>query len=312
MLIADILAPKQYDAHRKALHQAAADTGAAIAAIETAAPSFAIAMQLASALKRKRYDAVLVHTNRQAIAAISAKKIAEKAHSAYAIVYQPLRCDETPRNIPAEISAETALWIFEDEEMRRQYGKIAARLPRSSAILPPGYFGAPLPEGFTPAEHTPGGPLRLVWLDEISDYTLLSNTVNAVASLPENDIELTICGTGKARHIMPSVRAANNDKRHTYNWKGNEYDYAEEAARAHAAIAGHTYATDTRLDLMRRGIPVLDAEDPEALGETIARMIREPEALREAGEEARRRFHEAHEPMFHVKQLTSLIAGATR
>ena len=312
MLIADILAPKQYDARRKALHQAAADIGADIDAIETAAPSFAIAMQLASALKKKRYEAVLVHTNRQAIAAISAKKIAGKAQSSYAIIYQPLRCDETPRNIPAEISAETALWIFEDEEMRRQYKKIAARPPRSSAILPPAYFGPAIPADFAPAEYTPGGPLRLLWLDEISDYILMSNAVKAVASLPGDDIEFTVCGTGKARHIMPAVRAASDDKRHTYNWKGNEYDYAAEASRAHAAIAGHTYTTDVQLDLMRRGIPVLGAEDPAALGEAIARIIREPEALRHAGEEARRRFHEAHEPMFHVKRLASLIAGSTR
>lgn len=95
MLIADILAPTHNDKARKGLHAAVNATGNTITAIETSAPSFAISMQLAGALKKNRYDAVIVHTNRQAIAAISAKIIAEKSNSGYAIIYQPMRC-ETP------------------------------------------------------------------------------------------------------------------------------------------------------------------------------------------------------------------------
>lgn len=312
MLIADILAPTHNDKARKGLHAAVNATGNTITAIETSAPSFAISMQLAGALKKNRYDAVIVHTNRQAVAAISAKIIAEKSNSGYAIIYQPMRCENTPRNIPSEVIDKTALWIFEDAAMQQQYTRLGVH-PQKSAILPPTSFDTgQTPSTITPAEYDGNTPLNLVWLGEITDYTLLRNAVDAIRQLPEATIRFSVCGTGKARHIMPIVRNARADNHHTYIWKGNEYDAEQELAHAHVIIAERPYVSAVQIDGMRSGIPVYEAVDTSELRDSLTLIVANPEALHAAGEAARQAYQDTYNPLFHVKHLVELIAETTK
>lgn len=311
MLIADILAPRHNDKARKNLHAAVNATGNTITAIETAAPSFAISMQLAGALKKNRFDAVIVHTNRQAIAAISAKIIAEKTNAGYAIIYQPVRCEDTPRNIPPEVLEKITLWIFEDEAQKEQYAHLGVPDGRSK-ILPPTSFEAETLSPITPAEYEAHGTLNLLWIGEITDYTLLRNAIDAIRQMPQTAISFTICGTGKARHIMPIVRDARVDKGHTYIWRGNEYDVRQELEKAHILIAERPYVTATQIECIRCGIPVYQAVDTAALRDNLAAIAADSEALRAARQGARQAYQDAHNPLFHVKQFIELIAETTK
>lgn len=311
MLIADILAPRHNNPARKEFHAAVNATGNTINAIETSAPSFAISMHLARALKKSRYDAVFVHTNRQAIAAISAKLIAEKTDTGYAIIYQPMRCDDIPRNVPPEVLEKTTLWIFEDEAQKEQYARLGVP-PEKSAILPVTSFAVEQTPALTPARHTGHTALNLLWIGEISDYTLLRNAVNTIRQMPETAIRFTICGTGKARHIMPIVRDARADKDHTYIWKGNEYDTRQELEKAHIVIAEKPYVTEFQVRCMRIGLPVYQAVDATALQDNIAKVAADPEALLAAGLAARQTYKDRHDPLFHVKQFVKLIVETTK
>ncbi len=307
MLIADILAPRHNDKAREDLHAAVNATGNTITAIETAAPSFAISMQLAGALKKSRFDAVIVHTNRQAIAAISAKIIAEKANAGYAIIYQPVRCEETPRNIPPEVLEKISLWVFEDEAQKEQYAHLGVPDGRSK-ILPPTSFDAEQMPPITLAEYDGHTALNLLWIGEITNYSLLRNAVDAIRQMPETAISFTICGTGKARHIMPIVRDARVDKAHTYTWRGNEYDVRQELEKAHVLIAGKPYVTAEQIECMRCGLPVYEAVDSATLQGNLAAIAADHEVLRTARQAARQAYHDTYNPLFHVKQFVELIA----
>lgn len=311
MLIADILAPTHNDKARKDLHAAVNATGNTITAIETSAPSFAISMQLAGALKKSRYDVVIVHTNRQAIAAISAKIIAEKSNAGYVIVYQPVRCEDIPRNIPSEVIDNVSLWLFEDATQKEQYTRLGVR-PDRSAILAPTSFDTEMTPPIIRAEYDGQTPLNILWLGEITDYALLRNAVEAVRRLPDVRIQFTICGTGKARHIMPIVRDTRADSGHTYLWKGNEYDTRQELEATHLVIAEKAYVTAAQIDCMRCGIPVYEAVDASALQDNIAAVSADPETLNAAGQAARQAYQDTYNPLFHVKQFVKLIAESTK
>ncbi len=311
MLIADILAPRHYDQARKRLHAAVNATGNTITPLETAAPSFVISMQLAGILKKSRYDAVVVHTNRQAIAAISAEIIAKKSNARYAIIYQPLRYEDTPRNIPDEVLDKTALWIFEDTLQKEQYARLGVS-PEKSEILPITSFDAEYTPAIIAAEYDGSTSLNLLWIGEITDYTLLRNAVDAVRQMPEASIQFTICGTGKARHIMPIVRDTRSDKAHTYIWRGNEYDIRQELEKAHAIIAEKPYVTAEQIGYMRCGIPVYEAVDTSKLRDNLASIIAEPGTLRAAGQAARKTSQGTRSQLFHVEQFLKLIAETTK
>ncbi len=311
MLIADILAPRHNNSDRKGLHAAVNATGNTITAIETVAPSFAISMQLAGALKKSRFDAVIVHTNRQAIAAISAKIIAEKNNAGYAIVYQPVRCEDTPHNIPPEVIEKVSLWIFEDEIQKKQYAHLGVPEERSK-ILPPTSFDAENIGPITPAKYAGHTALNLLWIGEITDYQLLRNAVDAIRQLPETAISFTICGTGKARCIMPIVRDTRADKGHTYIWRGNEYEIRQELGKAHILIAEKTYFTATQIECMRCGLPVYQAIGTSTLRDNLAAIAADPEVLRAARQGTRQAYQDTYNPLFHVKQFIEFIAEATK
>lgn len=314
MNIAEIVTSRQNDGTRRRLREAVNNDGnITIEAIETAAPAFAVTMQIASLLKKKRIDTVLVHTNKQAIAALSAKKLAEKSNNGYTIVYQPLRCDETPRNIPAEIVREVALWLFEDTAQQQTYEKIARQNLNAAAILPATTFdGADTPIAYQPKTYDNTRPLRLAFIGDITDYAALRNSVLAIGSLEHADIEYNICGTGKARHIMPIVRTARNDKRHRYHWKGNEYDRNEEIAQADIAIADQQYVTADQILLMKRGVPVLQAVDHTELAAKLAAVIAQPDTLRQMSQDAIDAYRDTYSPLFHVKQFVKILSEATQ
>lgn len=311
MLIADILAPQHNDSARKALHAAVNTTGNTITAIETAAPSFAISMQLAAALKKNRYDAVIVHTNRQAIAAISAKILAKKAKAEYAIIYQPIHCEDVPRTIPPEVAEKVSLWIYDNAAQKNQYTRYGARAERS-AILAPTTFDAEQAPPITPAVYDGQTPLNILWLGEIIEYALLRNAVDAIRQIPETQISFTICGTGKARHIMPIVRDTRADKAHTYIWKGNEYDIRQELEKCHIVIAEQPYITAGQIDLMRCGIPVYEAVDTVTLRDNIAAAAADPEILHAAARDVRQAYDSTYNSLFHVKQFIKLITEAIK
>lgn len=311
MLIADILTPRHNDKARRDLHFAVNATGNTITAIETAAPSFAISMQLAGALKKSRIDAVIVHTNRQALAAISAKIIANKTNADYAIIYQPVRCEDTPRNIPPEVLEKITLWIFEDEAQKEQYAQLGVPAKRSK-ILPPTSFDAERIPPITSAEYDGHTTLNLLWIGDINDYALLRNAVDVIRQMPKTAISVTICGTGKARHIMPIVRDTRADKGHTYIWRGNEYDARQELEKAHILIAERPYITAAQIECMRCGVPVYQAVDALTLQDKLAAIAVDPEALRSARQNARQAYQDTYNPLFHVKQFIELIAETTK
>lgn len=309
MNIAEIVTSRQNDDTRRRLRDAVNNDGdITVEPIETAAPTFAVTMQIASLLKKKHIDIVLVHTNKQAIAALSAKKLAEKSNNSYTIVYQPLRCDETPRNIPSEVAQEVALWLFEDSIQQDTYAKIAQRPLRQTAILPPTTFDdIDTPIAYQPKTYDNARPLHIVHIGDITDYTLLNNSVVAVADI-DADIRYNICGTGKARYIMPIVRMTRNDKRHQYNWKGNEYDRDEEIAQADIAIADQRYITAGQILLMKRGVPVFQTISPGVLADCISPLIEHPETLRRLSQDAIDAYRDRYSPLFHVKQFVKILS----
>lgn len=192
------------------------------------------ALQIASEADKNAATHVRVIRIPDAMAATSARKVAKRP---FKIVMEIEPCAEPPRRIPRDILAGVDAWIFPAESA------VWPDIPTARVIIMPpcGEPLATLPL-VTPADTRNGGAHPL-WIGPIDgNYDRLLQAVETVGP----DQTLRICGTGKARHTMPIVRRS-REKNASIEWLGDEYNLADELARATSII--QSGPTPTLLEL---------------------------------------------------------------
>lgn len=211
-----------------------AEAGLFCAVMHPSPISALTALQIASEADKCAASHVRVSRVADAMAAVSARKVAKKP---FKIVMEVEPCAETPRRIPHDILAGVDAWIFPAESA------VWPDIPTARVIIMPpcGEPLASLPL-VAPADARDGGAAPL-WIGPIDgNYDRLQQAIDSVAP----GQTLRICGTGKARHTMPIVRRS-REKNAAIEWLGEECNLADELARATSII--QSGPTPTLLEL---------------------------------------------------------------
>ncbi|MCC8114807.1 MAG: hypothetical protein LIP03_12630 [Bacteroidales bacterium] len=219
-----IFVHKKGEGPRASLARLLDERGVRVEPLERAALSAFTSMRLAKAIDRTAAQAVLVTTIPDAMAAVSARKLAK---SKFRIICAPRPNEPVPTGLAEDIRRGVDAWVFPSERQRQAYPQDLNRAEVIGLVDP----------DFSPTLPQPGAVPRIVWIGPIDGNTQRLIRAIEQIDLPERDCELMVCGTAKAQSVMPAVhrsRAINHPER--VMWTGENYELADEAAKGCAIV----------------------------------------------------------------------------
>lgn len=205
------------------------------------------ALKIAREADRSGCMIVEVYSLADAIAAVSARKIARLK---FGIVYS-VPCGATPpKGIASEIRREVDAWVFTGESSAAAYPTDL----RNKTIIGATHFGIQEIH-----EEKTGTPQTYLMAGPLTDFNRLRQAITDTDAAPEGTI-LRICGTGKARYVMAEVRYARHIRHpERIQWTGDNSDPEKEALLADAAIKGHDDVTAIEAYIMSLGLPLYNS-----------------------------------------------------
>ncbi len=254
-------------------HEIWKDYGIEVVRVAPSMLSAITALKIARAADKSGCAIVEVYTLTDAIAAVSARKIARQK---FGIVYSVGCCPTPPKGIAAEIRREVDAWVFAGENSAAAY---PADL-RNKTVIGATHFGI-----HDILEEKTRTPRTYLMAGALTDFDRLRQAITDTDAAPDGTI-LRICGTGKARYVMAEVRHAKHIQHpERIQWAGDAFDPDKETIIADAAIKGHDEVTPIEAYLMSRGLPLYNSI---------------------TGHEQEDRIR--HMPCFHVEQFRSLYS----
>lgn len=235
--------------------------------------SFITSTRLANLLKKNKASVVVVDRLKDAVAAVSARKLLPKDVASYKIVYSVSALAHIPTGVPTEVCRGIDCWVFDAESTMQTYTNHEFIEVHTSVIIPPTTsINLEAQRNTEPRE-----ALHISVVGDLADADRLHRTVRAVAACDRGKVELHVYGTGKPRNIMPIVNEARHLDGLSVVWHGSEYKLENVAADTDIAVGA--YAVPGNVDIFFRslGIPVVEPEN-------IAEIIASPESLQAASE----------------------------
>ena len=275
---------------------------------QSAAISPLTSMRVASAVKASKAEVVIVHRAKDAVAAVSARKLLD-ASLPYSIIYMPLTIEDNDARIPDEtldgIStivvaaptlADTVCWRDKGDHAPAGISRIPLTVIEPTA---PSKNITSLPFAT---------PLKLGWIGPIEESDRLKKTVEACEQIGKDHVELLVYGSGHARDVMPIVKGARHMPDLSVTWFGDDILADKAVTQVHALVRTSTIITPTEIQTLESGIPVLDSIDTESLASAISSLT-DSVQYSEASKIARQTYKSQYAPCFHVEQLYKLITS---
>lgn len=191
------------------------------------------AMSIASEVDKKAYTIVEVSRIDDAMAAVSARKLAA---SHFSIVMVAKANSAVPKSIANDVKNGVDGWIFQSERLKALYPE---DLKNAAVIMPMAEkkiaHTLPLIEARSLPAHG-----RLLWMGPLDGNTDRLKAAIEAVDAADGALSLVVCGTGKARHTMPAVRLSRavNERlgREAIQWRGEEFSLEHEAEQSDGII----------------------------------------------------------------------------
>lgn len=258
--------------------------------------SFITSTRLANELKNTKASIVVVDRLKDAIAAVSARKLVSKDIATYKLLYVVSTLAHMPTGVPTEVCRGIDCWVFDAESTLQTYDNNEFIEVHRSVIIPPTTSIDIVAHKNTEQRET----LHISVVGNLADADRLYRTVRAVAACARDKVQLHVYGTGKPRHIMPIVNEARHLDGLSVVWHGS--DYKLDAVAADTDIAVGAYAVPDGVDIFFRSlaIPVVEPEQ-------IAEVIATPESLQAAADKSLTDYKTLYCIEQHVQQWHNLL-----
>lgn len=226
--------------------------GIEIRNIVPSAFSFLTSMRIATACKAEKPAAVIVFSRRDAIAAISARKISGTAP--YPVFLFITADTKLEPSIPRDVANGVDALLFDSETTRAKWAGVKNVQSMSAEIVP-------VPGPDTRIErsrrHEGGKPL-IGHVGPITDGRNLKQVFDDIITLAdEQRPDIVVAGTGKAAVVMPLVKKCRANKL-AVEWKGDEYDVETLLGGLDAFIPGGPSFNSLEKRMLANGIPSLN------------------------------------------------------
>jgi len=213
--------------------------------VETMRPalwSALTAASVASRLKGFGADRIEVERLKDAVAAVSARKLVPDIR--FEIAVRVPRNSEPWRHV-SRIDGEDIRWIFPSERLRTTFG----------------ISGETEPLDIPCVEESEQAPTAKKYAffgeDAPATYMRLKDTVEAIATTP--DAILDVYGEFKARYVMPIVRRCRAlEVENRVAWHGKDYVFHEAVMNCDRVLLSQHEPTDTELQAAGFGKPLTD------------------------------------------------------
>jgi hypothetical protein len=267
-----------------------------VTTLQASSFSFITSTRLANAIKKTQANVVIVDRLKDAIAAVSARKLLTKDLSNYKIIYSVSSLAHRPTGVPTEVCRGIDCWVFDCEATENEYSNNEFIEVHRAVIIPP-------TTSLTLDAHKneqQRDALHISVVGDLADGERLHRTVRAVAACTRSKVELHVYGTGKPRTIMPIVNEARHLDGLSVVWHGSEYDIAKVAADTDICVSAYRVADNVDIFFRSLSIPVVE---PEKIAETIA----DADALQRASERGLNDYNTMYSPTIHVEQWHNLL-----
>ncbi len=213
--------------------------------VETMRPalwSALTAASVASRLKGFGADRVEVERLKDAVAAVSARKLVPDIR--FEIAVRVPRNSEPWRHV-SRIEGEAIRWIYPSERLRTAFGISGVTEPLD------------IPCCKESGQDTPMTRLAFFGDDAPATYMRLKEAAEAIAATP--DAILDVYGEFKARYVMPIVRRCRAlEIENRVAWHGKDYDFNEAVKNCDRVLLSQHEPTDTELQAACFGKPLTD------------------------------------------------------
>jgi hypothetical protein len=258
--------------------------------------SFITSTRLANQLKKSKAEIVIVDRLRDAIAAVSARKLVSKQSAGFKIIYSVSALATMPHGVPTEVCRGIDCWVFDNECAEKAYSEHEFIEVHRSVIIPP---TTSITIAAEKKEHDRDS-LHISVVGNLDDGDRMQRIVRAVASCSRNNLELHVYGTGKPRTIMPIVNEARHLDGLKVVWHGSNYDLAQIVADSDLAVGAYRVPGNEDIFLRSLGVAVVE---PEKIAETIASS----DAIKTAGTNSLNEYNEKYSAELHVQQWHELF-----
>ena len=225
--------------------------------------SFFTSIRIATAAKTQTPEAIIVTTRRDAIAAVSARKLFRPYSPSKFCPILWFVDSDTKRTgrLSAELERELDAIVFDSEDSYRSWETVSMsdKLTRAIIHLPADASKYKL---IKKQEVTNPETLRLGYVGPIKDGIRLKTILDDILQLPESKRpQLTVLGTARASIVMPLVKKAKH-KGLNVIWKGEDYNLATELNALDAFVPSSPSLSAPEKILLEAGTPALPRINP--------------------------------------------------
>jgi len=299
MLIAIINHKRSRERVDKETREELAQHGVNIEEIEASMMSIKTSMRLARICKTLTPDLVIVDRIKDLIAAVSGRELVRKRGKDFLIGYRK-RHDETINTLdPITIYKGIDVWLYETTTTRSHsvHNYNTGEVPADEIDYAKGAV-AGRPQAMLHVEHTPNKNI-LTYIGAMGKCENIASIINAIANLDEaKRPEIRICGTGKARYVMPVVKRS-QAMGIDIKWLGDDYDIATELTHAGGFILSDTWYDSNEVRALALGIPPVTKDN-------ITEWLN-PGSRNEMSEKAIETYRTEHAPEAVAARLTNII-----
>ncbi|MCC8117959.1 MAG: hypothetical protein LIP09_04305 [Bacteroidales bacterium] len=172
------------------------------------------AVKIGSALGKEVFDCIHAYNLKDAMAAISGRKISKGGQPKVVVEISPNT--EIPKSIPADIRAAVDAWVFPSQRLRDRYPKDL----KNPVVIPPANFELNWSDINPTTDQS-----QYAWIGNLDqNITRLKSAIEIIDRMA-GEAKFRICGTGKARYVMDAVRKSRGmDHPERVEWLGENYD----------------------------------------------------------------------------------------
>jgi hypothetical protein len=258
--------------------------------------SFITSTRMANELKKTQASVLIVDRLKDAVAAVSARKLLPKNNAGYKIIYTVSSLAHMPTGVPTEVCRGIDCWVFDSEIAENAYSNHEFIEVHRAVIIPP-----TTSLNFNVVRHhEQRESLHITVVGDLTDCDRLQRIVRSVAACSRHKVELHVYGTGKPRYIMPVVNEARHLDGLSVVWHGSSYDLKSVIADTDIAVGAFKVPDNVDIFMRSLGIPVVE---PEKIAETVASQ----ESLDEASANSLNDFKTIYNLDFHVAQWHNLL-----
>lgn len=220
-------------------------------------------VRLSSVLGRMEAPVVVhVHNFKDAATAARARRLMREPGNVKIVctrhLVKPGKDSRSARTLYDDLDAI----IFVSELARQEFIKGCPGVDRRKLHV---VYNSILPPDPAPVGRRPGDPFRFVYTGRISPEKGITTLIEAMSRLSDLNINLTICGTGRARDVLPLQRLADNlGLSERIKWAGHVADIYARISRADCGVLPTTAREAFGLsviEFMSQGVPVISTDN---------------------------------------------------